>query len=132
MREVKRQFRFPSNKLDFIAQRLGVGAKVQHAGFQLWIDCMNGDPKAWEQMRKYQIGDVELLPKLIDKLKPWIRMPTFGLYGAEGCPRCGSSDAQKRGFDRTSAGVFQRYQCTSCGGWFKSAKRVDTSEFRAV
>jgi uncharacterized protein YprB with RNaseH-like and TPR domain len=68
---VKANFQFPSNKLDYVAQKLGVGAKVKHSGFKLWIDCMAGDAKAWKEMKKYQIQDVNLLIDLYDVLLPW-------------------------------------------------------------
>lgn len=68
---VKANFQFPSNKLDYVAQKLGVGAKVKHSGFDLWINCMNGDDKAWKEMKKYQIQDVQLLDSLYDILLPW-------------------------------------------------------------
>jgi uncharacterized protein YprB with RNaseH-like and TPR domain len=67
----KANFLFPSNKLDYVAQKLGVGAKVKHSGFSLWIKCMDGDEKAWAEMKKYQIQDVNLLVELYDKLLPW-------------------------------------------------------------
>jgi uncharacterized protein YprB with RNaseH-like and TPR domain len=67
----KANFQFPSNKLDYVAQKLGVGAKVKHSGFKLWIDCMAGDKKAWAEMKKYQIQDVNLLVELYDVLSPW-------------------------------------------------------------
>lgn len=67
----KANFLFPSNKLDYVAQKLEVGAKVKHSGFKLWIDCMAGDNKAWKEMKKYQIQDVDLLVDLYDQLLPW-------------------------------------------------------------
>jgi uncharacterized protein YprB with RNaseH-like and TPR domain len=67
----KANFQFPSNKLDYVAQKLGVGAKVKHSGFELWIKCMDGDDKAWREMKKYQIQDVQLLDSLYDILLPW-------------------------------------------------------------
>lgn len=72
MSVVKANFLFPSNKLDYVAQKLGVGSKVKHSGFQLWIDCMAGDDKAWREMKKYQIQDVELLDNLYGVLLPWL------------------------------------------------------------
>jgi uncharacterized protein YprB with RNaseH-like and TPR domain len=68
---VKANFQFPSNKLDYVAQKLGVGSKVKHSGFELWIKCMAGDDKAWREMKKYQIQDVQLLDSLYDILLPW-------------------------------------------------------------
>lgn len=72
MSVVKANFLFPSNKLDYVAQKLGVGAKVKHSGFELWIDCMDGKKSAWAEMRKYQIQDVQLLDKLYEVLLPWL------------------------------------------------------------
>lgn len=71
MSVTKSNFLFPSNKLDYVAQKLEVGAKVKHSGFKLWLDCMAGDDKAWKEMKKYQIQDVNLLVDLYDLLLPW-------------------------------------------------------------
>lgn len=71
MSVVKSNFQFPSNKLDYVAQKLGVGAKVKHSGFELWIGCMEDNKKSWVEMKRYQIQDVELLDKLYDVLLPW-------------------------------------------------------------
>jgi len=71
MTVVKANFQFPSNKLDYVAQKLGVGAKVKHSGFDLWIKCMDGNDKAWKEMKRYQIQDVQLLDSLYDILLPW-------------------------------------------------------------
>lgn len=67
----KANFLFPSNKLDYVAQKLEVGAKVKHSGFKLWLDCMAGNKKAWKEMKEYQIQDVNLLIDLYDILLPW-------------------------------------------------------------
>jgi uncharacterized protein YprB with RNaseH-like and TPR domain len=72
MSVVKANFKFPSNKLDYVAQNLGVGAKVKHSGFDLWIGCMEGDNKSWAEMKKYQIQDVNLLEELYQVLLPWL------------------------------------------------------------
>jgi DNA polymerase III epsilon subunit-like protein len=72
MLAVKRQFRFPSNKLQYVATRLGLGGKVQHSGHELWVRCLAGDDAAWEEMRAYQVQDVDLLIPLLERLKPWI------------------------------------------------------------
>jgi uncharacterized protein YprB with RNaseH-like and TPR domain len=71
MTVTKANFLFPSNKLDYVAQKLGVGAKVKHSGFKLWLRCMEGDNKAWAEMKKYQLQDVNLLVDLYELLLPW-------------------------------------------------------------
>jgi uncharacterized protein YprB with RNaseH-like and TPR domain len=131
MRAVKAKFKFPSNKLDYVAQKLGVGAKVKHSGFELWIKCMAGNKAAWKEMKEYQIQDVELLVDLYEKLKPWIPAhPNVSLYNdvEDGCNACGSLKLERRGFAISSTGKYQRYQCKDCGGWMKGTKALMTSK----
>lgn len=115
---VKRRFRFASNKLDFVAQALGLGCKVKHKGFLLWKECMDGDPVAKATMLRYNKGDVTLLEKVHDHLLPWI--PNYPRTSElDGCSSCGSTQLQKRGFHYTQVGKYQRYQCTHCGSWHR-------------
>jgi predicted RNA-binding Zn-ribbon protein involved in translation (DUF1610 family) len=134
MLEVKRNFRFPSNKLDYVAQRLGVGAKVEHTGFQLWLDCMAGSDKAWKMMKKYQIQDVDLLVELYEILLPWMRHPGVPSHsGVEaGCPNCGSTNLQRRGYESLSTGRYQKFQCQGCGKWTRSGKRETSTVLRGI
>lgn len=135
MRVAKSQFKFPSNKLDYVAQKLGVGAKVKHSGFDLWLKCMAGNNKAWAEMKKYQIQDVELLVELYNKLLPWIKNhPNRALIddNPDGCINCGSLHLERRGFAVTSAGRYQRYQCTDCGKWQRTSKSEFTNKMRNI
>jgi DNA polymerase elongation subunit (family B) len=118
MRTVKGQFKFPSNKLDYVAQKLNVGAKVKHSGFQLWLDCMAGNAKAWREMKEYQIQDVNLLIDLYYILLPWIKNhPHIGASegNPDGCKNCGSNDLMKYGYRYTTTGKYQRLFCRGCG-----------------
>lgn len=47
-----------SKKLDYLSQKLIGTEKVKHDGFQLWIDCQNGDLEAFKKMEAYNIGDI--------------------------------------------------------------------------
>jgi len=123
---VRRKFKFISNKLDHVCQRLGLGKK-HDTDFKLWIDCMNKDPKAWELMMEYNVQDVLLLEGLYEKIKAWIpNHPNVGLYKEDAlvCPTCGGGHYQKRGEYHTNAGIYQRYQCqaVNCGRWFRGIK----------
>lgn len=124
LRTVRRQFRFSSNKLDHVCQRLGLGNKVHHKGMALWKGCIAGDPSSWKVMEKYNKQDVVLLEKLYDKVLPWIiNHPNVSSYtGVSGCPKCGSLKFQKRGMQHATSRVYQRYQCSACHGWFRSVK----------
>lgn len=125
MRVVKQNFKFPSNKLDYVAQTLGVGAKVQHSGFQLWLDCMAGNNKAWREMREYQEQDVNLLIDLYQILLPWINNhPHVGLseQNTDACRNCGSTHIIKAGMKYTQTGTYQRHQCADCASYMTGAK----------
>lgn len=122
----KKNFRFVSNKLDFISQTLGLGEKVRHSGHELWTGCMNGDPASWKIMEEYNKQDVVLLEDLYNRLLPWLdKHPSHGaLAGISCCPKCGSEEYQQRGYAVTTAFKYRRYQCKGCGGWFRGNKSV--------
>lgn len=134
MMAARSQFRFLSNKLDYVSQLLGIGKKKSTGGHELWIACMNGDEAAWRKMRRYNIQDVNLLVEIYDKLLPWIRNhPNLNLYGdAEGCPACGSENYQKRGLAHTGVSSYQQYSCNDCGKRFKSGKAIARADFRQL
>lgn len=127
MLEIKKNFRFASNKLDHIVQQLGIGKKTPHTGFELWLGCLKDDPKSWALMKRYNKHDVLITEALYDELRPWITgHPHQGLYSGEEavCPNCGGTERRRQGFALTTVGKFQRYQC-GCGAWYRGNKRVD-------
>lgn len=126
-RVVKKQFRFPSNKLDYVSQALGIGEKVKHEGFGLWVGCMEGCPKAFAKLKKYNIGDVLLLERLYDRLLPWIpNHPSLSLEAeARCCPNCGSPKLQHRGYQTTKVARYKRLQCQGCGAWSRERVAVE-------
>ena len=132
LKVVRKKFRFPSNKLDYVAQALGLGSKVNHKGMMLWRECMAGDKRAWNTMRKYNIQDVQLLDDLYTVLLPWIDgHPNHGLYidnpEEPVCPNCGSQSLQKRGVEATRTQRYQRYKCTECGTNARGRLRISTT-----
>ena len=132
LKTARTQFKFPSNKLDYIAQSLGLGGKTKHKGHELWIGCMNGSEEDWAIMKEYNINDVLLLEGVYNKLKPWIKNhANHGLYTDTNlvCPNCGGNHYHKRGFAFTHAGKYQRYHCTGCGNWFRAKKAEHTNVF---
>ena len=124
LRVVRSNFRFPSNKLDYVSQRLGLGKKHAHEGHDLWVKCMNGDKDAWGRMESYNIQDVVLLESLYSTLLPWIKShPNHNLYTSDTvCPTCSGHRLQKRGTAVSITGTYQRYQCKDCGSWSQGAK----------
>lgn len=137
LRAVKRRFRFPSNKLDYVLRALDLPGKVGHAGHELWVKCMAGDPKAWNQMRRYNRRDVTALEDLAERLRPWIPgLPNAALYSGEGhedaCPGCGSTELEKRGYAYTQTSAFQQYKCKGCGRWCRGGKALFKVDLREV
>lgn len=74
-RLIRRTFNFPSYKLSYVADRLGIGHKVEHSGWDTWKACMNNlhekHAKSWVLMERYNKGDVVLLEKLYHRVRPW-------------------------------------------------------------
>lgn len=132
LKVARNKFKFPSNKLDYVAKALGFTGKTKHTGHELWIKCMAGDTEAWKLMEEYNRNDVVLLEQVYHKLKPWItNHANHGLYNDNNlvCPNCGGNHYHKRGFAYTHAGKYQRYQCNGCKNWFRSKKAEHTNTF---
>ena len=135
MRVVKSQFKFPSNKLDYVAQTLGVGSKVKHSGFDLWLKCMDGDEAAWKEMKRYQIQDVNLLVDLYQILLPWINNhPSYAIIDNKPntCVNCGEDKLIARGLAHTNTASYQRYVCKSCGKWQRGVTKMRSSTTRSI
>ena len=118
-------FKFQSNGLNDLGEYLGLGKKENIGYADLEDEFMNNPSKKVESlMRKYNIQDVVLLEKLYMKLLPYIKNhPNIGdITQLDGvCPKCGSKELEKRGFNTRRSGKVQRYQCMGCGGWCNEA-----------
>lgn len=136
LKAVRKNFRAHSNKLDAIVQQLDIGSKTKHAGFELWIGCLNGDPDAWQEMETYNRQDVKLTEELALRLKPWLtKWPNPVLFEDEAgddlrCPACGGRDVERRGFYYTRVGRYQRFKCLGCGRWATSGRRDRSVDLR--
>lgn len=121
----KRNFNLNCNRLDYLGQYLGLGRKI-HTDASLWHDCLNGKVSAVNKMIKYNKQDVRLLEDIYNTLLPWDDRGlnhNFFVNGEEPvCPHCGSVHLHRRGYQNAITRVYQRYQCTECGGWSRSVK----------
>ena len=132
----KSKFAAVSNKLEYWTNTLCETKKLKHSkfpGFELWKECMKGNPLAWAEMRKYNIADVESLDELVAKFMPWTNAFNPSVYQDEPTKRtctCGGTDFIKRGFSYTTLGKFQRYKCTACGAWQASKTNLFTKDKR--
>lgn len=124
----KTRFGFTSNKLAYIAKFLGVGEKINTGGFELWSRCLDGNPKAWHDMVKYNIRDIVILEDVYLKLRPWTTAhPNYALYVDDINPRCtvcGSDKLKCNGYAYTTVGKFKRYRCKDCGKSLRGRKSI--------
>jgi hypothetical protein len=122
----RKVFAFDSNKLDDLGRYLGVGRKIPNTGFHLWKGCMSGDPESWRKMKEYNGHDVELLEKVYYLVRAWDKgHPNVNQGQLEACPKCSSTNVQRRGFEYTLLRKKQRYQCQNCSGWWATgAKKI--------
>jgi DNA polymerase elongation subunit (family B) len=116
----KSQFAFNGNSLNDLAFTLKLGKKASTGGIDLWFGCMNGDAKSWKRMIDYNKQDVLLLEKVYERLKTWYpHHPNLALLANKpGCPVCGSSRVQRRGYNVLKTRREGRLHCQACGHWF--------------
>jgi DNA polymerase III epsilon subunit-like protein len=114
------KFRFNSNKLDYIAQFLGMGKKIK-TDFSLWKDILlHKDKIALAKMIKYCQNDVILLEKVFKKMSTHIEPKThYGVIFGEdrgSCGECGSDELVKQRTKVFASGIRKiQYQCKTCG-----------------
>jgi DNA polymerase elongation subunit (family B) len=114
------KFKFNSNKLDYIAKFLGVGAKIK-TEFSLWTDILlNKDKLAMEKMIKYCKMDVAVLEKVHKELNNHVLSKThYGvIFGQDrgSCPECGSDQLHINKYKILASGIRKIiYVCNTCG-----------------
>jgi len=124
----RKEFGFDSNSLEYLANVLGLKHRKQKhkkfPGHEMWVECLKGNPEAWKEMRAYNIADIDVLEDLYLLVRPYARThPNIGVFTESEktvCPKCGSEERKKDGFAYTMVGKFPKYQCRSCGGWYRS------------
>lgn len=116
---------FTSHKLEYLTDKLCTKyKKLSHKkfpGMSLWNECLKGNIKAWDEMKRYNIHDVLSTEELYLKLRAWTPKNAAPAF-LTGCVSCGSNHLQKRGFDLTASTKWQKLQCISCGKWQRGAK----------
>ena len=119
LKQARSKFRFNSNRLDYIANYLGVGGKTE-TGFDLWKNIvLEKCQESMDKMVEYCKNDVVILEKVFKHLSNYFPAKTH--YGALlngdkcSCPECGSEDlrfSQKR---YSSSGTPRiQLQCKIC------------------
>jgi DNA polymerase elongation subunit (family B) len=128
----RKAFKFPSNALASLCSYLQLPLKTDSGGMETFIQCMRGSRKAFKTILEYNLNDSVITEKLYHRIAPFVRAhPNMG-HGEFKCPKCGSSDLQRRGVTPpTAAGVsYPRYSCSSCGKWSQGKQAVGSVEER--
>lgn len=110
------KFKFNSNRLDYIAQYLGVGKKIDNGGINLWKDIvLHKNNKSLKKLIVYCKNDVLILERIWDKLNKYVSHKT-DIGGRGNCPECGGDNLVIRGRSiSASAKLKYRLQCKNCG-----------------
>jgi hypothetical protein len=127
----RKKFGFEHNKLDYLAERLGLPRKID-TEFQLWIDCMMGHSEALLEMITYNKQDVLILEEVYVAMRSWIPVhPNMGLFvtaeqGQLICPVCGNVKTEYVGYYSTPVNQYKAFRCQDCGAIGRS-RNTDTT-----
>lgn len=111
----RQKFRFNSNRLDYLAQYLNVGGKIE-TGFNLWKSVvLDKDKDALKKMIRYCNNDVKILEDVWLKLKPYATPKLSISSDRTKCSECNGKMIKQR--IRTKASGFRQavLQCKECG-----------------
>jgi hypothetical protein len=129
--EARRYFGFTSKKLEWMSKHLTETPKDAHKdfpGFELWTECLADNPRAWRQMKKYNIQDVVATEAVYLRLQPWMAShPNAAAYVEDKearCPKCASGQMWARGYIYSQQGKYPRYQCNTCKGWARGKSQA--------
>jgi len=130
LKQARSKFRFNSNRLDYIAQYLGVGEKSETGGFDLWKDIvLNNSQIAMKTMIDYCKNDVVILEKVFQHIKNYVPHKShFGVLETvekTSCPECGSEDLRHSQTRYSAAGTPRvQVQCNDCHKYHTIANRT--------
>ena len=127
LKQVKKHFNFPHNRLDYVCSVVLGERKLETGGFDLWPAFMEGEEKALKVMKRYNIRDVRLTEKLYLHMRPWlsshphigdVKDLDMGDYDhSYSCEKCGSEDVDLERPRRTRCFAIRLLHCKKCGAW---------------
>lgn len=119
LKKAKSSFYFNSNKLDYIAKFLNVGAKMETGGYDLWKNVMANDLDALKTMGEYCDQDVIVLEAVYQEMKGYFKQNTHeGVLEGRfkfSCPSCSSTKVEYLKLNTTPMGAIRRLMnCNIC------------------
>lgn len=129
LKKARKYFNFHSNKLDYLGQVLNVGRKLDHEGFKMWVDIVEGKSKSQlNKMVEYCKQDVILLEDVFHVMSPYIDHNTNFAVLTGGkkwqCPECGSKNVSLHHTDTTAMGYIKRYMKCKCKKQYHVSNRT--------
>lgn len=128
---VRRAAKLTSNKLEYLTSKLCIKyRKLTHKkfpGMSLWVECLKGNSRAWDEMRRYNIHDVLSTEELYLKIRAWAPQNAPRVFNTgkllHQCPTCGIiGRMHSRGYTYTRVSKFRKYVCKGCGSWINGAR----------
>ena len=124
-----KKFLLPFNSLEYLAKALGVQQKIDNSGIQLWIDCDHGKQESLDEMLAYNIGDVEALRDVYNRLITWdnngVNMALYNDEHEALCTHCGSDDIVPLDgkYTYTAHRKYSMHRCNSCKAVLRSNRK---------
>lgn len=128
----KKEFGFTSNKLQYLTQTLCKSkiksTHAKFAGYTLWKEFMKGNLEAIDEMRHYNIIDVESLEELYFILAPWSNsLPNFDVYSDE---TMDMSVWEHVGYHCSNLGKYDKFRHKVTGQYRRGRKNLLSKEKR--
>lgn len=110
--------------------------KLKNGGISLWVRCMEGDEKAFDEMLEYNIGDIPTAEQLYLKIRPWMKgHPNLSLYIKSDVPTCRVCQSPNLlPLDTnayTDVSVFEAVRCADCGKVQRSGSAINDKDHRS-
>jgi hypothetical protein len=132
-----------SMKLDWSSRQWLKDQKLPHSGTDLWHDIRYGTRAerraAQKTMKEYNIQDVNLTERLLERYLPYATGINLALYednddGKLHCTKCFSTNLKRDGVKlyRTTAFSYQMHRCKDCGATSRGKRSKLTTELRPV
>lgn len=119
----RNNFRFSSNKMEFINATLGIREKIPNDGFPLWLGCSDGDQESLDKMMEYNVGDIVATEELFWKVQPFVsNIANFSMYNRESVKMactCGCERFLDAGYIYTNSAKYNKLRCENCGAIFR-------------
>lgn len=114
-----------SMTLGALTQRYGIPTKEGHYDADVADRAVAGSRKDQREIRMYNIADVEASTGLYFATLPLATgHPHVRPNTPMACPRCGSTDRERRGTTSPAVLIYPRYLCRNCDSWWRDEKHV--------